>query len=109
MKLFVDDERPCPPGWELARTVTEAIRMLDTVPFDEVSLGYDAGGEETFEPVARFIAVKNGYSQEYELYSPLPKITIHSSNPVGAESMRLILKGAWIISEYKPYEVPIQQ
>jgi hypothetical protein len=101
MKLFVDDERPCPLGWELARTVTEVIRKLDTMYFDEVSLDFDAGFDETFEPVARFIKY---YLIVYSEHTGL-KITIHSANREGAERMRLILKDAGIISEYKPYEL----
>lgn len=41
MKLFVDDIRRCPDGWELARTVTKAIRVLATMPIDEISIDHD--------------------------------------------------------------------
>ncbi len=41
MKLFVDDIRRCPDGWELSRTVTKAIRLLSTVPIDEISIDHD--------------------------------------------------------------------
>lgn len=67
MKLFVDDIRACPPGWTLARTVTQAIRILATYAVEVVSLDHDIAcrlvnghehtSEETFEAVARFIAL----------------------------------------------------
>ena len=28
MNLYVDDQRPCPPGWTIARTIDDAIRIL---------------------------------------------------------------------------------
>lgn len=41
MKLFIDDVRPCPDGWESARTNTRAIRILATMPVDEISIDHD--------------------------------------------------------------------
>lgn len=102
MKLFVDDQRGIPDGWEGARTVTEAIRKLDTMFFTYVSLDHDIQhgfdiktGEETFEPVARFIAAI--FSKRPEM-----KVIIHSGNPQGSEKMRRIFKDAGITSVYKP-------
>jgi hypothetical protein len=34
MKLWIDDYRPAPAGWQRAKTVTEAIRMIATAPED---------------------------------------------------------------------------
>lgn len=101
MKLYVDDLRQCPEGWQLARTVTEAIRILDTQRVTHVSLDHDIshGVEvngltrlypcgETFEPVARFIGMMVEASGEIG-----PQVTLHTANPVGAEKMRSILAG----------------
>ena len=71
IKLWVDDIRPAPEGWHWAETVTEAIRILDTAEVTELSLDHDISykvsighgdprpfcSPETFEPVARFIAM----------------------------------------------------
>ena len=72
IKLYVDDRRPAPDdSWKLARTVTEAIRILATVPVELVSLDHDImDSEETFEPVCRYLAIMN----------PRPKVTCHSGN-----------------------------
>ena len=47
MKLFVDDARPAPKKWVLARDVESAIRMIATSPesIEAISLDRDAGTE----------------------------------------------------------------
>jgi hypothetical protein len=94
MKLFVDDYRNAPEGWHLAKTVTEAIRLLSGVMYwDAVSLDHDiiyregkhSFSEETFATVARYIAIMPK--------DKLPKVVyIHTSNPRGANDMEEILK-----------------
>ena len=96
MKLWVDDIRKCPDGWELARTASKAIRILDTMDVSEISLDHDiacylfAGqshtSEETFEGVARFIAVMP------EEHRP-ETVWIHTANPLAGDRMTKILKG----------------
>lgn len=114
MKLFVDDLRDAPNGWTLARTPGDAIRMLATMRFEEISLDHDAGaeeraGEDNFQSVAYFIGEKfftnkpsEGFFDYMQEHAPegmhiarpswYPKITIHSANPIGAKKMALILK-----------------
>ena len=104
MKLFVDDVRACPNGWVLARTVTEAIRLIDTQVVEEVSLDHDIAcrlvtgqehtSNETFEPVARFISSWNseipwtgGIGSEKDLI----RVRIHTSNFVAGRKMADIL------------------
>jgi len=41
IRLYVDDLREPPEGWVLARTITEAIRLLAKQEISEVSLDYD--------------------------------------------------------------------
>ncbi|MCX5724405.1 MAG: hypothetical protein NTX84_07830 [Nitrospirae bacterium] len=100
IKLYVDDCRPCPEGWELARTITDAIRILDSGYVAEVSLDYDAGylrvgaeghetvGGETFEAIARFI-VRMPPDQR-------PVVKIHSANSEGARRMAALLRDAGV-------------
>lgn len=92
MKLFVDDMRACPEGWTPAKSVTEAIRILATQDVEEVSLDHDiacrlVGGQEhssneTFEPVAYFLALDESMSI---------KIRIHTSNVAAGARMAQIL------------------
>lgn len=95
MKLFVDDYRKSPDGWHLAKTITEAIRLLSGIIYwDAISLDHDiiyregkhAFSEETFATVARYIALLPK--------DRLPKIVyIHTANPRGAIDIEDILKG----------------
>lgn len=111
MKLYVDDLRICPEGWTLARTNTEAIRLLATGYVTEISIDHDicvpnahlinqtvrkrlAIGEETYQPVAYYIAAM-----------PKPnliKVNFHTANPEGAAKMKSILDAVGIESTYTP-------
>ena len=93
MKLFVDDIRACPEGWIPAKTVTEAIRFLATQPITVVSLDHDIGcrlvnghehsSNETFEPVARYIALMPD--------ERLPHVLIHTANLEAGRRMAEII------------------
>lgn len=98
IKLFVDDIRIPPKGWKLARTITEAIRLLATDQVEEVSLDHDIAyvntdsgkvPEETFAAVAWFIKMRQlaGYA--------LPGIYFHTGNPIGGKAMAEILGVAY--------------
>ena len=96
IKLFVDDMRTPPDGWHLARTITEAVRILSgPLPIEVVSLDHDIIFEttnrkvgfsgETFATVARYIALLPK--------ERLPEIVyFHTANERGAEDMEKILK-----------------
>lgn len=126
MKLFVDDIRSAPDSsWTVVRSVTDAIRMLSRLEFDEISLDHDISHyenldekdieqkvyacNETFEPVARYIVekywlskqVKNGLTLSRLCF--VPKITVHSANPIGAENIYTLLKDVGIPSTIKKY------
>lgn len=95
MKLYVDDLRQPPEGWEVARTITDAIRILATGMVDEISLDHDImipeyGGkssmahavvarlaEETFMPVAHYLAIMKNR----------PQVKFHSGNIAMAQRM----------------------
>lgn len=92
MKLFVDDMRACPEGWTPAKSVTEAIRILATMDVEEVSLDHDIAcrlvngqehsSNETFEPVAWFLALAD---------SDTIKVRIHTSNVAAGRRMAQIM------------------
>ena len=96
MKLFVDDERAAPKGWELARTVTEAIRILANNQVDIVSLDHDIIyhdekgnshlAKETFEPVIHFIKLMPKKLRPHT-------VIIHTANPPAGIRMMQELKG----------------
>lgn len=116
MKLFVDDIRTAPDdSWHTCRSALSAVRALDmfSSTIEEVSLDHDISHqvvvgkmsrpypcEETFEIVARHMAALRKDMPYWE-----PKITIHTSNPAGAQNMQSILMTAGfplIIVELRP-------
>ena len=98
MRVFVDDLRVAPEGWVLARTITEAIRMLATQKVEEVSLDHDIAyqnergeftgkcSQENYTPVAWYI-------REMAQESRPGRVYVHTANPDGARSIENILKG----------------
>lgn len=110
MKLWVDDIRNAPDeSWTVARTVDSAINALSRFQPDEISLDHDIShqvgmGElsrpypcsETFRAVAHYLAVIYAVRRHIEQVAPSgqpwhPKVSIHSSNPVGGREMATIL------------------
>jgi hypothetical protein len=83
MKLWVDDIRDPPNGWELARSYNEAISMLLESDINEISLDHDLGEEKTGYDIANFIE-RHVY---YGVFDS-PKIHIHTSNPVGRKNIQ---------------------
>ncbi len=99
VKLWIDELRKAPAGWEWAQNITQAIKCLDTKEISEVSMDYDisllisigVGAQqevhsgETFESVARFI-----YQAFDEGSFP---VEIHSLNPKGQKLLKELLPG----------------
>ena len=46
MRVYLDDERPTPPGWVGARWPDEAIALLETGRVTDLSLDHDLGDDE---------------------------------------------------------------
>ena len=46
MKVYLDDERPCPPGWTIARWPDEAVSLLESGEVTHLSLDHDLGDDE---------------------------------------------------------------
>lgn len=85
MKIFLDDVRPAPEGWVRVFTPEEAIAYLWRGKVEEISLDHDLGldGLRNGEMVLRWI--------EEQVYRTVgfvvPKIHLHTMNPVGRERM----------------------
>lgn len=91
MKIWLDDERPMPVGFDCqAKTAARAIELLAAGNVTALSLDHDLGdGAGTGYEVACYIeqAAYNG------TLSPI-EVTIHSANPVGRERMEQAINKA---------------
>jgi hypothetical protein len=116
MKLFVDDFRPAPGGWTVARTMGEAQDLMLHHEIDELSLDHDLGAcrdciladkhigdmqtpESTFmnwcphhEDGTKLVE----WMIEHRVW-PRTKPVVHSANPVGRARMEAM------IEEHGPY------
>lgn len=86
MKVYLDDERETPPGWERVYWPDEAISLLDTGNVTHLSLDHDLGDDQrgTGYDVILWIeeaVVTRGFQPTV--------ITVHSANPSAREKMEL--------------------
>jgi len=92
-KLWLDDIRPCPDNWVHAKSVREAIRILETGTVTHASLDHDLGefaydgGDGT--ALVDYMAESGNF--------PTVAIRVHSANPVGRSNMLST------IDRYGPY------
>ena len=88
MKIYLDDTRPCPQGWELVMSAELAIDMLKQGTVDIISLDHDLGeNKKTGYDVAKWIEKEVATKG----FVP-PKIKVHSQNPVGKANILAAIK-----------------
>jgi hypothetical protein len=85
MKLYVDDIRIAPEGWEQAWNIREALKLLETQEVTHLSLDHDLGSSlgATGYDIMKWIELK----VELEDF-PLPEIKFHTANPTGRANMQ---------------------
>ncbi|MCZ8515330.1 cell division protein FtsJ [Paenibacillus filicis] len=93
INVYLDDMRPCPKGFILARTVESCIELISSKKLDTLSLDHDLGfGKPSGYEVVKFMIANKIYAK---------KIIIHSANPFGRLRMfNLLVKN-------KPKEVEL--
>ena len=95
MKLWVDDVRPAPEGWERAWSVEGAKQAIMeheqySHPYELLSLDHDAGDFAC--DGGDYIRLLDWLEETGRNYP----IRIHSANPVGVQNMRAIIrKNGW--------------
>lgn len=118
MKLWIDDIRNAPDeSWTVARSVDSAISFISQFgeELTEISIDHDishqvAMGErsspypcaETFTAVARYMSAYYGSLMPNRPGFTRPKVTVHSSNQMGAKNIEYILRDFPDVT-YKPY------
>ena len=86
MKIYLDDERQVPSGWELVTTANEAIKILKGGNVTEISLDHDLGDDESGTGYDVILWMENAVVEEG--FIP-PKIHIHSANVSARVKMEL--------------------
>jgi len=91
-KLFLDDIRPCPSGFIVARSYNKAVLLIENELPEFISFDHDLGEEKSGYDLAKYVV-------EYciDKNIPIPRYKVHSANPVGAENIRKLLEN---YSEY---------
>lgn len=82
MKVWLDDVREAPQGWDLVTNYSDCVALLATGKVCYLSLDHDLGTTETGYNVATWIERK---VWEDGFYPPV--IEIHSANPVGRKNI----------------------
>ena len=89
MKLFMDDLRETPEGWERTYNIHDTIAKLGTLEVTHLSLDNDLGSED---PTTEGFNVLNWLEEtvHFNPHFPIPFITIHSSNAGRTPMMRQV-------------------
>jgi hypothetical protein len=89
MKVYLDDDRETPEGWQRVYTVEEAVRLLETRTVEALSVDNDLGlNQLEGHNVLTWLEAEIYFDETF----PLPIITIHSANPTRVEHMQRALK-----------------
>ena len=86
MKIWLDDERPCPNGWVSTRWPHEVIAHLQTGKVREISLDHDLGNDDVGTGYGVILWIEEAVVVGN--FRP-PKITVHSANPAAKRKMEL--------------------
>ncbi len=85
MKVFLDDERAAPDGWERVYWPDEAIRLLASGAVEEISLDHDLGDDKRGTGYDVILWMEEAVALRG--FRP-PKITVHSANSSAGDKMR---------------------
>ena len=94
VKIWVDDLRPAPEGYEGTKSVEETIALIEEIEQNEgsieiIDLDHDLGDYAKYGGDAIKIL---DYLVEKETFYP---IEIHTANPVGKANMERMIERYW--------------
>lgn len=94
VKIWVDDIRPVPSGYEGTKSVEETIALIEEIEnaggeIELLDLDHDLGDYAKFGGDAIKIL---DYLAERETFYP---IRIHTANPVGRDNMERMIRRYW--------------
>jgi len=80
VRIYLDDYREKPEGWTLAKTVEEAIELLENNEVTHISLDHDLGmDEKTGYALCKWMTANKKWPEH---------VAFHSANPVGVHNMK---------------------
>ena len=90
--LFVDDVRDLPPeyssdDWIIARTPWHALYLIDSQPFDIISLDHDLVGFLGYKEITGYDILMYLVQRKHELNVRPKEIRVHSANVVAVPKM----------------------
>lgn len=89
-KLYLDDIRNPPPGFDCARSSGHAIDLVTEFgPPSHMSLDHDLGGDDTAMRFLKWLSTEH--------YDATFTYTVHSANPVGAANIKAYID-SWLRS-----------
>jgi hypothetical protein len=95
MKVYLDDQRPAPSGWTVARTADEAISLLRHGDVTDLSLDYDLGDPSFGTGLVVLDWLEMAVA---ERQFTLPRLTAHSGSVIGRrrlEASIALLEERW--------------
>ncbi len=94
MKIWVDDLRPIPEGYECAKSVNQAIALVEKAETDGevvelLDLAHDLG--DFYTDGGDAIKILDWLAERGTFYP----VRIHTANPVGRENMERMIARYW--------------
>lgn len=83
LKLYLDNQRPAPPGWQLVRTVDQAKPFIRSGRVSQLSVDYDLDNDHKGMELLTWMRDHKKHSE----YAP----KVHSGNAVGALKMKAFI------------------
>jgi hypothetical protein len=97
-KLYLDDIRNAPKGWDRVHTAKECVEALATQQYDTISLDHDLGEDQpTGYDVLAWLEETVQQHKDFRI----PTVFIHTDNPVGRIRMVQALQSIWRIRNGK--------
>ncbi len=97
IRLYLDDERPCPPGFLLARTIKDLASLIDTIDLSRlttISLDWYLGWEDDQNGHHAVEMLLGKIAQDPRAFATLTSIWLHSSDMTEACKMARTLDQA---------------
>jgi hypothetical protein len=101
VKVYLDDERPTPPGWVGVRWPDEAIRLLESGQVEELSLDHDLGDDARGTGYTVILWLEEAVAVRG--FVP-PAITVHTANASARQKMLLGVRSIERLAEQRHAE-----